>query len=55
MVEGAAPGLIYRLDHTFRIPMINKDIRECWYDEIAAIAVFLLHLQQLPLLLKTGK
>ncbi len=35
--------------HTYRIPEDRGEIRQCWYDEIAALPVFLKHLGLHPL------
>ncbi len=35
--------------HTYRIPEDRGEIQQCWYDEIAALPVFLKHLGLHPL------
>ncbi len=36
-----------RMTVSIRFPVTTEEIRQCWYDEISSLAVFLLHLESL--------
>jgi hypothetical protein len=55
MVVGEALGVIGRQLVVFSASNGNRDNGLCFYDEIAAVAVFLLHLELLPLPLETSR
>ncbi len=54
IVKGEAPGVLGRQYLIFHIPNDTGGIRKCWYDEVAALAGFLINLGLLPPFLETS-
>jgi hypothetical protein len=53
VVAGEALGIIGVLPSLKKTPVVNREIHQILYDEIAALPATLLHIEQVPLSLKS--